>query len=159
MLLSCREYVRDPYLIVEFSYESKRKEKKKREICDVWCVVCWRCLFGRWMGGAHTKQYLSKNMTGNLSNPDTKADVCKQWRILSRVLVAMLFRRSTIFYGRRYFLAPFDDSALCCGCGCNAVHLLLWLRLRCCCCYGSVAVAVTVAIAVLLLLQLRLRLR
>ena len=135
MLLSCREYVRDPYLIVEFSYESKKKEKKKRKICGVWCVVCWRGLLGRWMGGHTENSNLSKNMTGNLCNPDTKADGCKQWRILSRVLVAMLFRRSTIVYGRRYFLAPFDDSALCCGCGCgcNAVHLLLRLRLRCCC--------------------------
>ena len=111
------------------------------------------------MGGHTENSNLSKNMTGNFSNPDTKADGCMQWRILSRVLVAMLFRRSTIVYGRRYFLAPFDDSALCCGCGCNAVHLLLWLRLRCCCCYGSVAVAVTVAIAVRLLLRLQLRLR
>ena len=95
-LLSCREYVRDPYLIVEFSYESK-KGKKRIIFCFVlWCVVCWHGLLGWWMSGAHRNQNLSKNMTGNLSNPDSKADGCKKWRILSRVLVAMLFRQSTM---------------------------------------------------------------
>ena len=64
-LLSCREYVRDPYLIVEFNYESKKGKKKgKRKNCVVWCVVCWHALLGWWMSGAHRKQEFVKEYDG-----------------------------------------------------------------------------------------------
>ena len=54
MLLSCREYVRDPYLIVEFSYESKKKKRKEK----LWCVVCGMLAWsiGAVDGWAHRKQ-------------------------------------------------------------------------------------------------------
>jgi len=55
---------------------SQTKGKREIKNCGVWYVgmVYWG---GGWVG--HTEiSNLSKNMTGNLSNPDTKADGCKK---------------------------------------------------------------------------------